>query len=85
MEAGKKRRDLKELVANLLLQNNQLKKAELKKGQRPVLLSDNSAYYVSSELKDYLKTENILPINGRVMHPQTQVKRKVSPNDEKCS
>ncbi len=47
------------------------KKAGLKKGQRPVLLSVNGSCYVSSELKDYLATEDILPIHGRVMHPQT--------------
>jgi len=51
-----------------------IKKAGLKKGQRPVLLSDNGSCYVSSELKDYLATEDILPIHGRVMHPQTQGK-----------
>ena len=49
-------------------------KAELKTSQRPILLSDNGACYVSSELKDYLSTVNIKSIHGRVMHPQTQGK-----------
>jgi len=49
-------------------------KAELKTSQRPVLLSDNGACYVSSELKDYLSTVNIKSIHGKVMHPQTQGK-----------
>jgi transposase InsO family protein len=49
-------------------------KAELEPSQRPVLLSDNGACYVSSELKDYLSTVNIKSIHGRVMHPQTQGK-----------
>ena len=49
-------------------------KSELKTSQRPILLSDNGACYVSSELKDYLSTVNIKSIHGRVMHPQTQGK-----------
>ena len=49
-------------------------KVELKPSQWPILLSDNGACYVSSELKDYLSTVNIKSIHGRVMHPQTQGK-----------
>ncbi len=51
-----------------------LKSAGLKNGQRPILLSDNGACYISSELKSYLKSVNIKSIHGRVMHPQTQGK-----------
>ena len=51
-----------------------VKKAGLKKGQRPVLLSDNGACYVSSELKGYLSAMKIKSIHGRVAHPQTQGK-----------
>ena len=49
-------------------------KAGLKKGQRPILLSDNGACYVSGELKDYLSAMRIKSIHGRVAHPQTQGK-----------
>lgn len=51
-----------------------IKNAGLKKGKRPVLLSDNCSCYVSSELKEYLATEDILPIYGGVMDLQTQGK-----------
>ena len=51
-----------------------VKKAGLKKGQRPVLLSDNGACYVSSELKGYLSAMKSRSIHGRVAHPQTQGK-----------
>lgn len=50
------------------------KKAKLASKQRPKLLSDNGVCYVSSELKKYLKSENITPIYGRSLHPQTQGK-----------
>jgi putative transposase len=48
--------------------------AGLKKGQRPKLLSDNGSCYIASELKTYLKSNGIVPIHGRVNHPQTQGK-----------
>ena len=48
--------------------------AGLKNGQRPKLLSDNGACYISSELKAYLKSKGVVPIHGRVNHPQTQGK-----------
>ena len=51
-----------------------LKKAKLGNNRRPVLLSDNGACYISSELKSYLKDVEIRPIHGRPMHPQTQGK-----------
>ena len=51
-----------------------VKKAGLKKGQRPILLSDNGSCYVSGELKDYLSAMKIKSIHGRVAHPQTQGK-----------
>lgn len=54
--------------------HNAVKKAELKKGQRPILLSDNGSCYVSGELKDYLSAMKIRSIHGRVAHPQTQGK-----------
>ena len=48
--------------------------AELQNGQRPKLLSDNGACYIASELKAYLKSKKVIPIHGRVRHPQTQGK-----------
>lgn len=51
-----------------------LSKTGLKKGQRPVLLSDNGSCYVSGELKEYLSAMQIKSIHGRVAHPQTQGK-----------
>jgi putative transposase len=54
--------------------HNAVKKAGLKNGQRPVLLSDNGSCYVAGELKDYLSTMKIKSIHGRVAHPQTQGK-----------
>lgn len=51
-----------------------LKITGLQKGQRPKLLSDNGACYIASELKDYLFTKGIVPIHGKVNHPQTQGK-----------
>lgn len=51
-----------------------IRKTGLKKGQRPILLSDNGSCYVSGELKDYLSAINIKSIHGRVAHPQTQGK-----------
>jgi len=51
-----------------------MKKAKLKKNQRPALLSDNGACFVSSELKKYLESVKIRPIHGRRGHPQTQGK-----------
>jgi len=53
-----------------------IKKAGLKKGQRPILVSDNGSCNVSSELKNHLATEYILHIHERVIHPQTQAKQK---------
>ena len=48
--------------------------AGLQNGQRPKLLSDNGACYIAAELKAYLKTKKVIPIHGRVRHPQTQGK-----------
>ncbi len=48
--------------------------AGLQNGQRPKLLSDNGACYISADLKKYLKSKKIKPIHGRVNHPQTQGK-----------
>ena len=54
--------------------NEAMKKAKLKKNQRPTLLSDNGACFISSELKTYLEKVKIKPIHGRRGHPQTQGK-----------
>jgi transposase len=51
-----------------------LKKAKIGTKRRPKLLSDNGACYISSELKKYLRSEDIVPIHGRPLHPQTQGK-----------
>ena len=51
-----------------------LQVAGLQNGQRPKLLSDNGACYIAAELKAYLKSKNVIPIHGRVRHPQTQGK-----------
>jgi len=51
-----------------------VKKAGFRRGQKPVLLSDNGSCYVSDELKNYLSAHKIKPIHGRVGHPQTQGK-----------
>lgn len=48
--------------------------AGLQNGQRPKLLSDNGACYIAAELKAYLKSKQVIPIHGRVRHPQTQGK-----------
>ena len=48
--------------------------AGLAKGQRPKLLSDNGACYISADLKKYLHSKKIKPIHGRIKHPQTQGK-----------
>lgn len=48
--------------------------AGLRNGQRPKLLSDNGACYISAELKQYLKSKKIIPVHGRIHHPQTQGK-----------
>lgn len=48
--------------------------ANLPKNKRPKLLSDNGSSYVAHEFKSYLKGENITPVHGRPLHPQTQGK-----------
>ena len=53
---------------------NALKKADIGTKRCPRLLSDNGSCYVSSELKKYLKSEDIESIHGRPLHPQTQGK-----------
>jgi transposase InsO family protein len=40
----------------------------------PKLLSDNGSCYISHDLRDFLKTKGIKPINGKPCHPQTQGK-----------
>lgn len=52
-----------------------IKKADLKKGQMPKLLSDNGSCYVTQEVKTYLEEEyNMKQIHGKPAHPQTQGK-----------
>lgn len=52
-----------------------VKKAGLKKGQAPKLLSDNGSCYVASELKTYLKDQHEMKqVHGKPAHPQTQGK-----------
>lgn len=46
----------------------------LPKNKRPKLLSDNGSSYIANEFKAFLKNENITPVHGRAMHPQTQGK-----------
>ena len=40
------------------------------------LLSENSFFYVSHELADYLENKNMQHVRGRPLHPQTQGKIK---------
>lgn len=51
-----------------------IKQAKLVSKQKPRLLSDNGACYISSELKEYLQRQGISQVHGRPMHPQTQGK-----------
>ena len=47
---------------------------QVKVNHRPRLLSDNGPCYISSELSDYLKAQDMLHTRGRPYHPQTQGK-----------
>lgn len=51
-----------------------LEHAGLSKNNRPKLLSDNGSSYIAEDFKLFLKDENITPIHGRPLHPQTQGK-----------
>ena len=48
--------------------------ANLPKSRRPKLLSDNGSSYIAQEFKSFLNDENIIPVHGRPLHPQTQGK-----------
>jgi putative transposase len=48
--------------------------AGLRKGQRPILLSDHGSCYIAADLKDFLDKRCIRPIHGKICHPQTQGK-----------
>ena len=48
--------------------------ANLPKNRRPKLLSDNGSSYIAQEFKSFLNDENIEPVHGRPLHPQTQGK-----------
>lgn len=70
-----------ELCRNMKAQDVQrtidraVKKAGLRKGQVPKLLSDNGPCYISAELGDYLdKRHGMRQVHGKPMHPQTQGK-----------
>jgi putative transposase len=63
-----KAEDVKQTVSTAI------RKAKLVTKQRPRLLSDNGSCYISSELKDYLKTQQMDQVHGRPLHPQTQGK-----------
>ena len=54
--------------------NDALEISNLKKTERPKLLSDNGSCYVSTELAKYLDRAGIYHVRGRVRHPQTQGK-----------
>ena len=41
---------------------------------KPRLLSDNGASYISGELKDYIKDNDMSHVRGASYHPQTQGK-----------
>jgi putative transposase len=49
-------------------------KVNLAPGQRPKLLSDNGACYVAADLKTFLQKKGIIPVHGKICHPQTQGK-----------
>jgi len=51
-----------------------LKFCGLTKNNAPRLLSDNGKCYVSSDLRNFLNSKGIKPINGSPCHPQTQGK-----------
>jgi len=46
----------------------------ISKENAPRLLSDNGSCYVPGELKSFLRSKGIEPINGKPLHPQTQGK-----------
>ncbi len=54
--------------------DNALVIACLQKGQRPKMLSDHGSCYIAAELKEYLHSKGVIPIHGKVNHPQTQGK-----------
>ena len=47
---------------------------QVKVNHKPRLLSDNGPCYISSELSEYLKSQNMTHTRGRPYHPQTQGK-----------
>ena len=51
-----------------------LQKTGLSEDCRPKLLSDNGSCYISQDLKEFLKEEDIPHVRGRPHHPQTQGK-----------
>ena len=51
-----------------------LQLTKLHENQMPKLLSDNGSSYIATDFNNYLKTNKIKHIRGRVRHPQTQGK-----------
>ena len=61
--------DVKRAVAQAM------EKANLRKGQTPILLSDNGSGFIAGELKKHLEDDfGMQQIHGKPMHPQTQGK-----------
>lgn len=52
----------------------QIKAQVLNNSTKPKLLSDNGSCYISNELANYLKDNNMKHVRGRPLHPQTQGK-----------
>lgn len=68
LRPGMKAEDAESTVRKALAFTN------IPKAMRPKLLSDNGSSYIAHEFKAFLKDENITPVHGRAMHPQTQGK-----------
>lgn len=47
---------------------------QVKIKHKPRLLSDNGPSYISSELAQYLESQNMINTRGKLYHPQTQSK-----------
>ena len=54
--------------------NEAMLKSNLKPNEKPKLLSDNGSCYIANDFKEYVKSQEIKHIRGRVRHPQTQGK-----------
>lgn len=54
--------------------NEAMLKSNLKPGERPKILSDNGSCYIAKDFKEYIKSNEMTHVRGRVRHPQTQGK-----------